>query len=557
MLKKILAGFAALLVASIGGFYALWSNNANNTKKEIEQIVTNLNGLNSTVTYDTLIASGFPFELNISIVRPHIMGHIDRLISKDFIENGLHKQALPDWSEDFTLNGNIVLSANLFSNKYKMLVQGNWDGKSSIAGKPVAVSSESIGDSMCELQLQRTPAEMLENLWNFKPFTEAKMDASSGFMENFRSFECTNLGGKLIDSTSKEVIASNSGSNLLIARTPSQDGLSNIHFYVKIVDSEVTKAGDAFFANYTQAFNSNAQPLPLSLSGKQNMEIDISYNGADDWKNPEAKNLPLDVQISKFIFSSDAGQGNISFHLSNDKKDAVRNASISYKSEVTATDVMRKITAENIANTFRTTTVKPEELATIAFSVTPDFTSLGKIVAAIDAKYTGDDNFNGEATLSSFELSTTPYGLTANGSAKKLAESPAPNGNLSISCNNCIALIDDGAAYAKRVQSAIATFEPQTAAFIDVSPESVQKFKDFLLAISTPTDGNLKFDIVSTGTAEPTVNGKNISEIMALFSQQVAMPASPTPASSAPESAAPVVPVATTATTPPATPVTK
>lgn len=546
MLKKIGLFFAILLVVLAAGFYGLWFSAAKNAKEQIEGQLARLNTENSKFSSDGIATSGFPFYLNVSIINPHITGQIDKLIDPDTAQS-IFKTNLPEWKEDYALNGSIDLSVSVFSNIYKMVFRGDWNVKSSVAGKPVNLNSKIQGDSICELKLDRAPMQMLGKMWSFASLDEQKEE----LWREFREVSCKGPASEYINADSGEVVLSTAGGEILISRAPG-DKTSKIRFYLKSTDYEITKAGDELFAAY-QSITPNSEPLNLSANGKTNIEMDFTYNGTEDWKSPDVKTLPVEFKIDKLYISSAAYQSDSVFYLSNSLDNAVRNFAINYKNEITINDSFRKILAASLVNFVKDAAngkyaaqdaseekksadsfaslkeklagFKPDELEAMVISVVPDFSYLGKITTALDAKYSGDENFtDGLLTLSSFEISTEPYGITANGEVKRSKEQLAPTGKFSIYCNNCLSMIDAADSYLQRVKSFMVMLEPQGEGDFPVTPEMVQGIKNFLQVVGKAGAENpnlLTFDIESTGAAEPTVNGKPLSEVMAIYMQNV------------------------------------
>lgn len=536
MRKLIILGLVTFVLISISALGITWLNRANAVKKDIADQLAILNTGDSRISYEAITASGFPFSMNISIVKPHFTGRIDKLLENLHMKEALRISTLPEWSEDYTLDGSIDLNVNALSNKFKMVMRGNWAGKGNINGKTVALTSQSAGDSTCSLELKRTSG-MFDNLWNFYSLR----DNRETFIENFRSFDCVNTGGKMINDETKEVISSYDGMRVYLTRAP-QAGGSSIRFYLQVKDVETTKSYDDIYAIYSQAFYPN-KPFSLpSVYGKQNIEFDISYNGTEDWKNPEARNIPLEIKINKFYISSAVYQTTMNLSLTHELKNDTRNANITFRIETTATELLRTLLKDKLREAAdsvisgeaplsseikeKLANLSPEAVDKLILSIIPDFASLGKMVEAIDASYSGTKDFtSSQVNLALFEFSATPYGLTATGSANRDKSNPVPSGNLSISCNNCLKMIDDAIDYFKRVQAAAHIFNSEKSVVTDISPESVQAVKDVLLELSkqgaSEDKNNLKFDIINSGAAELTINGRKLSDVMGLFGNRV------------------------------------
>lgn len=531
MRKIILISFVMIILAAAGAASFVWFNRAAELKKDVAERITSLNTPNGTVSYEAITISGFPMSMNVSIVKPHFTGRIDKMLEDLSTTKSLGIEVPSEWSEDYTLDGSIDLSVNALSDKFTMSVRGAISGKGIINGKNIAINGQSNGDASCVLTIERS-GEIFTNLWDFYSL---KNDDLS-LIKRFRSLNCEGLGGKIVNGDTQELLSNSDGISLHISNIPQKDRF-DATFRLSVKDIEVTKAYDGIYAIYTKALTPKQRTSTPSAYGKQNFELDLSYNGTENWTNPEAMDMPIEIKINKFSISNAAYQANTNLNLTSELKGDVRNANLVYRTELTGTELFRTLFKEqlnSLADTFRTEedpnikiikdkldAITPESLDMLISSVIPDFATLGKMVAAIDANYSGSKDFsNFQAKLGGLEFSATPYGITATGSAKRDKTRPIPSGNLAISCNNCLKMMDDMLGYFNSVKATVAVFSPVTVNAIP--PEIIQATKDFLLAIQSETStdkNNLKFDIISDGAAGLTVNGRNANEVSSLFSK--------------------------------------
>jgi hypothetical protein len=67
------------------------------------------------------------------------------------------------------------------------------------------------------------------------------------------------------------------------------------------------------------------------------------------------------------------------------------------------------------------------------------------------------------------------------------------------------------------------TIDPSMANDFPVSPETISKLKGFLSALAAQgNDASWRFAIISDASTGPSVNGKSIMDVMALYSQHMA-----------------------------------
>ncbi len=83
-------------------------------------------------------------------------------------------------------------------------------------------------------------------------------------------------------------------------------------------------------------------------------------------------------------------------------------------------------------------------------------------------------------------------------------------------------MVDDLVSYAARVQKALGTLHPERQDAMVIDPQLAPGAKEFLSALAGPAkDGADKniliYTIISDNTAGLTINGKSMSDVMALY----------------------------------------
>jgi hypothetical protein len=532
MRKLILIGLSAFVIIGTAALAINWFDRASVAKDTIKLRLESLNTADSKVTYEAITTSGFPFSMNVSIVKPHFVGRIDKILEGKNLEKILKIETLPQWGEDYLLNGSIDLSVNVFSNRFKLTQRGNFETKGNISGKTITLNTEFSGNNTCYLHLKKTGG-MFGKLWDFYALYNNK-DSN---IRDFRSFNCVLSSGKTVNSETNETLMTYADSSISAIYEPHKD-LSDARFYLKLSDFEVNKAYDEIASVYHQSlFPNKIIPAPSSY-GKQNIEIDISYNGTENWKSPEAKNSPLDFKINKFVISNAAYNTDMSAKVQNIINGDERNTIVYYKSESTVTELFNSLLKNELLTTRESlisnelmpqemkdniSKLSTEEINGLISSIIPDFASFGKTLVELDMNFSGTKELNsGNTTIKSLEFSTVPYGITANAAADRNKDTMAVSGNASLSCRNCLNMVGDIMGYFKRVASVVSALSPKTVANIKISPELVQATKDFLVAIAPSNEGTLKFDLINDGAGKITINGKNTFELMELFNKIVA-----------------------------------
>jgi hypothetical protein len=540
MRKSILVGLLAFIILIVAALSITWFYRASNMKKDIAAAFASVVIGDTKITYDDITTSGFPLTMDVTIVNPHIVTNVTKLADQIDFEKTLKLERLPQWNEDITIDGNLRLSVNMFSNKFKIQLDGNVISKSNIAGKDIGSITQPGGPTVCELTTSNNSG-LLGNLWNLR----AWMSDSSSFLRELRSMDCITPPLTVTATASNAKAFSSGGVRLYISRAPKGE-MSDLRFYLTAKDSEATPAYDDIYGSYMQALAPGSKFVSPAIYGKQNIEFDSTYSGSENLSGPNFKNLPLEAKITRLYISNAAYQLNGSLEVNNKYKDNIRNISFGYKLELAGNDMLTNMLRSSLHDRFSNIGSSPaaatdnreqretrkkialipqEKTGQLINFIVPDFARLGKITTAIDLNYSGDDKLNAfQAELKALELSATPYGITATGAGQKSGDSPLA-GNISIRCNNCMALVDNGVAYLKGLHQALTLLSPNKLQEFNLSQNTVDGIKDFLESLSPEgVDGNkdnLKFDIVNNGKTI-SVNGKGLMEVAQIFSQTVA-----------------------------------
>lgn len=536
-LNLAIVGAGTFLIVGVAALAINWYTSSKNVKTNVENYIASINAENQKITYDSVTVSGFPFSMNVSIINPHFVGRIDKLTFAPWIATLMKIEKLPQWDEDLKINGAITLSVNMISTKFGIGINGSSVENSVIEGKKISLSGKLGGDAICELLLHDA-ANMFGKLWNFN-YLKANKDE---VLERLRMIDCVFPQTESVNNETGETILTADGGRMYISREP-QEKTSDIRLYFNLKNLEMTSAYNSVLAVYQQAlspFYANSGFTPV---GKKNIEIDAQYSGTEDWQNPEAKNLPLDIKINKLVISDDSYNSSSSLHASNSFANGNRSITIDYKSESTANKLFSEVFKDSligIANNMvyeqkkseerglkqseaiaKLASLSREEAENLVSPMVPDFNYLGKMETEFNGSYSGDDNFtNVNANLNSFKLSATPYGITANGNVNRNPSSPMPSGNLSILCRNCIVMVDDLFNYISRAKDVVAMLD-ESVSNVNIPPHAAKGVKDFLVAIQQENKSDdLTFDIKG-GSSGVTVNGKSIAEVMDLFNKTV------------------------------------
>jgi hypothetical protein len=533
MRKILLLSLVMFLIVGVGGVSISWYSQASATKRSIEDAIATVNKTEKLITYDAIETSGFPRDVIVSIVKPRFNGRIDTLLKNLAPDKPELFAQLPEWAEDVAFDGRVIFAVNAMSDHYIMTISGNSQENVKINGQSYSITHQKVSDITCNLQLARTQG-IFNTLWNFHTLTRD----GDALLHDFRMIDCATAGNSATDATSRATISSVGPVRLYVTSTP-QANMLQMRVYAKITDATVTPEGDAFINTYMQALSPESMPTKWSAYGKQNIELDFTYNGPSEWKK-ENTNPPLDIALNKFDINNQIYNEHSTLFISNAMKEQVRNARLAFKNEMTFAPQYDTLVQYNVRSgihaVYNSKNPKflelqtylrkyPEEqLYNIIYPVMPNFSALGKTGIALDVGYNGAPDFTaGDVTLNDLELSALPYGIKGKGNAK-LAAKQQPQGQAQLACTNCLNMIDDMAAFANRIQKMVSAFDPVKAAGLELPPERVEGIKRFLSAVAAKDPANattLNFNFASAQTG-PTLNGKTPAEIMPLFNEYVA-----------------------------------
>ncbi len=521
MRNAVVTALVVFFLVVAGGGVITWFVQASAAKKSVEQAIAQANQNGFTLTYDSLATSGFPTALTVSIVKPHFTGRIDP-IAKAFLASMPNPdvQNMPEWDVDVALDGNVDLSVNFLSDHYTMNMSGNFRSGSKIGGQ-AEPGSESVGSSTCSVQIQH-PHAVFGILWNFELLAQEGADLP----HNLRMVDCVIPAHTMTDAASKEVLMNHADSRIYVTSAPSGNQ-QQLRIVVKMGDTEVTPAGDKWFAAYSAALVPHGMPPHLSVYGKQNLDLDVTYNGPSDWQAHGA-DTPLDINISKFSLNSQVSKSDLVFHFSNTPSNGSHTGALSFKATTSVTeqyDALMQELVHNFINDLYTSTdpqltalresvqgFKPDDLYSIVSPAIPSLHSLGTLVQAVDVSFQLAPGFSsGDINLAGLEFSASPYGITAKGTATRTAGQPMPAVDMSFACNNCLKLVDDIVDYTGRVQKVVVAIHPEKAAALTIDPALVDGIKGLMGALALPNNGADKTTLNYTITTGPTASASAAS----------------------------------------------
>jgi hypothetical protein len=559
MRSIVIVGLLVFIGVLAGGWGISWYAQASATRDAIEKTIARINANQQFITYEAIETSGFPTNVYVSIIKPRFTGRIDELfkglkqpqpttatdpVTGQPVAQPVPLSNLPEWHEDILLNGQLTLGINALSNQYTLHTKGDWVTNSHIGGQAFNVTHQQAGDTYCSLQMQRT-GSIFSSLWNFESLSR---DGQS-YVQDFRMLDCILPGSNMINEATKERLGGSGAMRFYITSLPMGEN-HQLRFYVTAADIEISPQGDVLMSAYFNALNPhNRFQRSFSAYGKQNINIDFSYNGPADLKN-KGNNPNIDIALSPFSITNDVYTQNLSVYVNNKTLEQARESKVAFRADTKVSDKYDMLIQEwleaFIADVYNSDDPQllplkaqmqrypMEQLYPIIYPAIPNFYSLGNIVQAVDLSYNGNPDLTaGNVTLTDFDISFTPYGIKGSGYAKLEAAQP-PTSEVLLTCTNCFQMIDDAVAYTGRVQQMMMYFSPEQAAMLTVSPELVDGVKSFLrLVAGVPKEQaaqEMQYTINSAGPAGITINGRPIAQVVSMYNDYIRPALKPRPA---------------------------
>lgn len=521
MRNVLITGLLAF-VAIVGAVYPItWYIKAITIESAIEDTAEHLRTLGMDVSYDAISVSGFPTEMVVSIEKPRLRGRVDTLLNHITTAEPSFADMKP-WQTDLLLDGTLQLSVDMFSSLYQMHVNGSVQEQDLVDGKEVSLAWDINDGQHCALQVESNPLSAL--LWDFR----LGEDDRAVWVEDFRSLDCHHSGFMMLDNASQNVLMQSGPVRFYVSKTP-KDGKNTVRFFADYHDVEVLPAGDHIISLYQRLFN-DAPAAALSASGKNQLKIDLSYDGPTN--HAENDSIPLHIQLNTLHVSNQLYRFDATFGLSNSTQNDSKSGTLSFDVESTTSEAYDAVNKEALraaiaeiqtSNDPELQNLSPylqgrsvDQIMEIIDPIVPDLHSFGTLHSTLDLQYAFNKNLQtGNAQLKAFGFSATPYGLNAKGSIEHQGNLPIPTSDFTLECRACPALIDDAGAYSIRLQQVLQTLSPGQGTLI--SDKEVAALKGFLTELAGPAAGDVfTYHVVS----EPMgldINGRNLGELFQLY----------------------------------------
>jgi hypothetical protein len=531
----------------LGGAYtAFWFKKADELKQMVEESASQLNeeakGLNQgspLIRYDEIRTSGFPFAMTVEIVKPVVDVPVSALLGR--LRTAPLSAPLPgqpqEWMEEISYSDGVRITSNLLGDRFMLIAAGDRTHVSFIDHKPHHTLKFSAGTPLtCHLAIARE----LSDLW-----TMPRINSWADLAPLLRGAGCgvdglvlSNVegGGTLLSADRMAISASNE-----------PDGTTNrtIAFLLDIKSEKTTPAIDAITAEYTTLTNTflgipQSPPVMLSTYGEQNAAVDIRYNGPMEKKDFMDPAMHMKLDINQLDFSSAVTEGKTQAHIAAASEGDEHTASAVIHSHFTVSEAYDSMIRQRVESAYAQAASAPAAKDAksplpsqeMVVGLLPNLHALGRIAFDVDARAKGTlPQSKGSVSVSAFDLTAAPYGIKLKGEAMSEPKK-MPAGELDITCVSCDALASDAAGYYLRIK-ALADHAKQP-----YPPAALSDgVRHFLHAVSEngsdPKALDLMLRLKSKDTGEMTLSGKQIMEVLALYTSDIAANIPKPPASAA------------------------
>lgn len=538
MSKPVVAVLAIAVVAAGGGYSAYWYKKSEDFKQNVVAGISELNAKvkpllkdGEFLRYESVQSSGFPLSMKLTLVKP-VMTIPASGIMKHAPKDTWKGEVSPEfeWTEELGWGDSVSLSSDVLGSKFEAALNGDVTWKTTTGGTVRhAMLASSATPLTCELKTK--PTGFMVTFPQFK-------DAES-FFEAFESIHCGSSNSVMKDATGA-TIATTDSYRIGMTNTVNA-GHRSAKIKYQIVNSEYLAAGDAIVNNYVniiaEAIKQQPQKLTYSLSeaGKNNINVDITYNGPDNAAAIDNPNSTIALDINALDLNSNLLNSNNALHLLIEPQGENRRIVLKTQSKTNVSERYDQILSDNIRATLTDlanaegkagkeldiaqSIQKFGSIDSLMDTALPKLHKQGDIILNIDLEAVGkklDDSSEGQAKVNMFDIFTSLYGVKLKGELSSI-KNKSPASNVDITCLNCDTMIDDISNYFIRFATYINTVAPETKAPVP-SRELANGIKTFLRSVALngndPAAKDLNVQLIMKESGDFTVSGKPVMEAM-------------------------------------------
>lgn len=532
---------AAVVVAVVGIYSALWFTQASVAKKQITAFISRINSNSEIITYDAITTEGFPSALIVRIMKPTIALPMKSLLkpigeqmppAPDGTDQAAMRKALfelPEWVETIALDGNIAFKVNTQSNSYQIEPVGDYEVTSKINNDTMRYSVIfEEGQRGCNLHFSQSKSGSALQLWNWDYLTDGEAALNA-----LQKLECHAPGLKTYISKGSDASYTSAPITFVYENNGKGD---TIDASLKLEDAEYfASAGlDRLMTHYYNALYPNeAMPLHYRMEplGKQK----INFDGSLAFNKVTPESAPIKIILKDFSYQSDitdsknafsiesesiSGGAKVAWNLKSDtrfKEGAYENYLSQAKEYATSMYRLFNVTQPGVMKMDETSFVKQYQ------SIVPRIHELGNIGIAFAGNGELKDGLGMPLEIETLAINVNPYGVEAKGKGEiPSAMMPVPTGDYLLTCRGCFAMVDDVTAWFNRFQPLLKEMDAASYwATLQVTPQVVDGLKSFMQKLAPNDVDEFHYALALEKSGAISINKKPIEEVSALYEAEL------------------------------------
>lgn len=540
-MKKILSLALLMFVMTLLAAWSIgWFVQARNVKNQIEAQMASFPAEYGVLRPGDIDVGGFPLNMTVTLrnpsatlnMRPFLSHMRKRVMAMRGNSAGvLIAVDYPESTLNFRLDGDISFSLNALSDRLGLELAGTATTEL-LQGKDKTIFSTQYNpDTKCHVRLARSVSTAANELWNAEYLL-----ASDDWFEEIREYRCALPAHVTTDPISGAILASTGASQVFLSHTPVGEQYHSI-VNIQLKELEVTPAGDAVFNRIRQATTPagiSYMPVAMSLYGKQSLVVEANSDTPEPFKAKAAKPYRYEITRLEFTNSASAIQGNMM--LASRPKEGKQQGDFSLTLNSHFTPAQSELARIGVHEFVSNALQNPEfaarhqgaaqaVLEEAAYNALPDISKLGRLTQRVRGVFTVDPATEERSfTITDLELSAQDFGINASAAGAAGKNQFIPSVNANIICRNCLAMIETMGGYMTRLETAAVLFTAPNSGIFILQPAEIDGLKNLLSAIGKPSPSqpaNLEF-VIRSGPSGMDINGKPLSELLALMQQYLA-----------------------------------
>lgn len=551
-LPLISAGF---LTAALAGYGAVWHKQTTillaETEKALSQVSkATLKEHGYEIKYGALERAGFPFSAGVKIINPEVKfagAAFKAVFSESLAANNpnmnkdevaIAESVLNSWVESVKVDGDVFIYSNVFSRTIGIDLNGTTSGESTI-NKDTLAWRTSGTSSYLQCSAKLTTSAAFDILKKSLAGASAKDLLPQGKV--FEMAQCDMPSHVILTADGKEQIFSSNGTHVSVANALDTVDQLDGRFVLQVSDALTSQRLVNHYAYLSYGLNGGIGYMNIqqpALSGKQNIDLDISYKGTTNAGEVLGRGEPVTLTFNTFRIANDAYSIDWPLKLTTERSENKTHFDIDTDLRMKFTPVHDQIMGyvmrmlpkhpaiiqSELGATFKEMSQKlggDDKLGDTLASYLPKLSELGDIhitvKSKLDSKTAGANDIgnSNQLTLDTAEIMTDKYGIQMMGSFD------VSNfvGSIDIKCINCDAMIDNGIGHMVSVNQFVKSLFPnKVSAAYDTA--TITRIKNFVHALSV-ADKDVSttrvINIKDNGNKDLVINGKTMMEAMMLW----------------------------------------